>query len=79
MSPSPDSSTRSPRDAFLSSVRVAYGVGFLFVCFATFIAWKYLPARAAVFPGQDEHDDELDARGGRDDRHRGLRLTDGDR
>ena len=47
------------RDAFLSSVRVAYGVGFLFVCFATFIAWKYLPARAAVFPGQDEHDEEL--------------------
>ena len=40
-------------------MRVAYGVGFLFVCFATFIAWKYLPARAAVFPGEDEHDDEL--------------------
>jgi hypothetical protein len=46
-------------DAFLSSMRISYAVGFVFICVATFVAWKFLPARAAVFPGQDEHDAEL--------------------
>jgi EmrB/QacA subfamily drug resistance transporter len=44
------------REAFLSSMRISYFVGFLFVVAATVIAFKFLPARAAVFPGQDEGD-----------------------
>jgi EmrB/QacA subfamily drug resistance transporter len=51
--------TRVAHDAFLSSMRISYAVGFVFICVATFVAWKFLPARAAVFPGQDEHDEEL--------------------
>ncbi len=47
------------RHAFLSSMRVSYAVGFAFICGAIFIAHKFLPARAAVFPGQDTHDDAL--------------------
>jgi MFS family permease len=46
-------------DAFLSAMRVSYGVGFLFIVAAIFIAWRFLPARAAVFPAQADHDERV--------------------
>src|SRR5581483_4808530 len=47
------------RHAFLTSMRVSYAVGFLFICGATFIAFKFLPARAATFPGAEDDDEAL--------------------
>jgi EmrB/QacA subfamily drug resistance transporter len=46
-------------DAFLSAMRVSYGVGFLFIVAAIFIASRFLPARAAVFPAQADHDERV--------------------
>jgi EmrB/QacA subfamily drug resistance transporter len=43
-------------DAFLSSMRVSYAVGFLFIVVAAFVAWRFLPARAhdPLVPGVGE-------------------------
>ena len=44
------------RDGFLSSMRVTYAIATALVVVAIVVAHRYLPARAAVFPGEEEHD-----------------------